>query len=236
MKRFWKEVAVVPADEGFGIELDGRPVRTPAKAACAVPVPALAEAIAKEWRAQGDQVAPLTMPLTRAANATIDRVMPALAEVQGMVAAYGGTDLLCYRAPAPEALAARQAAAWDPPLAWAEQRFGARLVPAAGIVFQAQDPGALARLEAEVAALDAWRLTALHELVSLSSSLVLGLAVLHRHLTPGAAWEASRIDETWNIEHWGEDAEAAAQAARKETDFHAAARLLGFFDPTEQRP
>lgn len=232
MKRFWKDVTVVPVATGFGIELDGRPVRTPARVPCAVPAPALAEAIAEEWRAQGDRVAPLTMPLTRAANAAIDRVMPALAEVQAMVAAYGGTDLLCYRAPAPEALALRQAAAWDPPLAWAAQRFGARLIPAAGVMFQAQDATALARLEAEVAALDAWRLTALHELVSLSNSLILGLAVLHRHLAPGQAWAASRVDETWNIEHWGEDAEAAAQAARKEADFHAAARLLELFEQT----
>ena len=228
MKRFWSTVTVTRTDDGHEVRLDGRPMRTPMGAPCRVPTRALAEAMAEEWRAvsEGAEVRPLAMPLTRAANTAIDRVLPDAAPVVDAIAAYGESDLLCYRAPYPEGLARRQAAAWDPLLAWAAEALGAPLVAVAGVMHTAQPPASLARLRAAVAAHDAWELVALHDLVTLSGSLVLGLAVSHGRIAPAAAWEASRIDEQWNIEEWGEDAEAAAVAERRREEFLAAARLM----------
>ncbi len=226
MKRFWSQARAVEAEEGWDVHLDARPLNTPARRRVRLPTRALAEALAAEWDGQGPEVEPRAMPLTRAANATIDRVVEARAEVAAAIAAYGGSDLLCYRAPHPPALAARQSAAWDPLLDWAADAFDARLLPAEGVMHVAQPEEALARLGEEVARASPWELTALHELVTLSGSLVLGLAVRAARIDAEAAWAASRIDEDWNAEQWGEDAEAAAQAARKAADFHAAGRLL----------
>ena len=226
MKRFWKEVVIEPARGGFAIRLDHRPVRTPAKAPCVVPTRPLAEAMAAEWTAQGADVDPLVMPVTRAANSTIDRVIPEAAAVAATVAAYGETDLICYRAAHPEGLVARQAAAWDPLVDWANREFGARLTLAEGVMHIPQPPESLARLTEAVGAHTPWELTALHDLVTLTGSLVIGLAVSRGHLAAEAAWPLGRIDEDWNIEEWGEDAEAAAQAERRRQDFLNAARLL----------
>ncbi|WP_118133764.1 ATP12 family chaperone protein [Oceanicella sp. SM1341] len=225
-KRFWKAAGVAEAEGGHAITLDGRPVRTPAKAALVLPTRALAEAVAAEWDAQGETVDPASMPLTRLSNTTLDRVGPAHDEVALMVAEYGGTDLLCYRAESPEALAARQAAAWDPLLDWAEATYGARLAPVAGVMHVAQPPEALARLAAAVAGHPPFRLTALADLVSLSGSLVIGLAVAEGHLSAEAAWPLSRIDEDWQSEQWGSDDEAEAQAALKRADFLRAEHML----------
>lgn len=226
MKRFWRNVTVEPQAGGFAIRLDDRPVRTPAKAPCLLPARALADAVASEWAAQGNEVHPDAMPLTRAANSAIDRVAPEFDTVAATVAAYGGTDLICYRAPHPEGLAARQSQAWDPLAAWAAEALGARLMLAEGVMHVPQPPRSLARLAAVVRAHDPWELTALHDLVSISGSLVIGLAVSRGRLGAGAAWAASRIDEDWNIAEWGEDAEAAGVAARRRADFLNAARLL----------
>ncbi|MEO1459225.1 MAG: ATP12 family protein [Pseudomonadota bacterium] len=227
MKRFWSETRVVAAEgAGFTVHLDERPIRTPGRAELALPTRALAEALAAEWDAQTETVDPRAMPLTRAANTAIDRVLPERAAVAAAIAEYGESDLLCYRAPYPDELAAEQAAGWDPLLDWAAEALGARLATGAGVMHVAQPPAAVAALAAAVGRLDPWGLTALHELVSISGSLVLGLAVLEGRLAPAAAWRLSRIDEDWNIREWGEDAEAAASAARREADFHAAARLL----------
>lgn len=224
-KRFWREAAVDAAPDGWAVLLDGRPVSTPGRAPLRAPTRALAEAAAAEWAGQGDAVDPRTMPLTRALNSAIDRVAPQIEAVRAEIAGYAETDLLCYRAPHPEALAARQAAAWDPLLAWARRRHGAALVCAAGVMHVAQPPQAVAALAAAVAARDAWRLTALADLVALSGSLVIGLMVEEGALDPAAGWAASRVDETWQIEQWGEDAEAAAAAEAKRADLLAAARL-----------
>lgn len=230
MKRFWKRAHVERVEGGWLIRLDHRPVRTPARRPCVVPVAGMADGIAAEWEAQQERVDPLSMPLTRAASTCLDRVAPEIDAVRRSVAGYGGTDLLCYRAPGPARLVARQARGWDPLLDWAAEALGARLVTAEGVMHIAQPPEAVARLGAEVRALDAWELTALAELTTLGGSLVLALAVLHGRLAPAEAWTLSRIDEQWNIDQWGEDAEAARQAARREADFLAAAdmlRLLG---------
>lgn len=226
-KRFWTEVRLEEAEGGYALRLDHRPVRTPGGALCVLPTRPLAEAVAAEWEAQGPQVNPLEMPLTRSANSAIDRVVPDFDAVAEIVAAYGESDLVCYRAPHPEGLKRREAEAWDPLVDWAAERLGASLILAEGVMHVAQPAPALARLGAAVRAHGPWELTALHELVTLSGSLVIGLAVSHGRIDPVAAWEASRVDEQWNIEEWGEDAEAAAAAERRRREFLAAARLIG---------
>lgn len=214
-KRFWKAASVEGGGDGFAVQLDGRPLRTPAKAALVVPTRAMATAIAAEWDAQGDDVDPRTMPVTRSANAAIDKVRPQHAEVAALIADYGGTDLLCYRADAPPALIARQAAAWDPLLDWAAGALGARLVVTQGVIPVAQPGAALDALMDQVAALSAFELAALHDLVSITGSLVLGLAVARGRISGQEAWDIARIDETWQIEQWGADEEAAEEAALK---------------------
>ncbi len=226
MKRFWNAVTVEAGDCGFAILLDRRPVRTPAKASCLVPTRALADAVAAEWAAVEGEVNPAAMPLTRAANSAIDRVIPECQAVAAMIAAYGETDLICYRAPHPPGLARRQAEGWDPLVAWAVETLGAPLVLAEGVMHVAQPPEGLAPLAEAVRGHGPWELTALYDLVSISGSLVIGLAVSHGHLDAESAWPLSRIDEDWQIEEWGADDEAVAVAERRRGDFTNAARLL----------
>lgn len=225
-KRFWTTAATVARDGGHGILLDDRAVRTPGRRELLVPTEALATAIAAEWNAQGDVLVPASMPMTRMANTAIDRVADRHAEVAAYVAGYGATDLLCYRAEGPGQLAARQAAAWDPLLDWTADAFGARLFPTEGVMPIAQQPVALARLQRAVADFDAFGLTGLHDLVTLSGSLVLGLAVARGHLGPEDAWERSRIEEDWQIEQWGHDEEADIAAGNRRDAFLAADRFI----------
>lgn len=226
MKRFWKEARTEQVENGWLIRLDGRPVRTPARRLCIVPVAGMADGIAAEWNAQGPRVDPFSMPLTRAASTCLDRVMPEIETVRRNIAAYGGTDLLCYRAPGPAELIRRQEEGWDPLLAWTADRLGARLVVGEGVMHIAQPEDAIERLATHVRTFDAWELTGLSELTTLSGSLIIALAILHGHLLPEDGWALSRLDEQWNIDQWGEDAEASLQAARREADFLAAARQL----------
>jgi chaperone required for assembly of F1-ATPase len=230
-KRFWTDVSVARAGTGWQVLLDSRPVRTPGKAPLDLPTRAMAEAMAEEWAAQEGDIAPLTMPVTRSANSAIDRVVPQKAEVAAMLAAYGETDLLCHRADSPAALARRQSEGWDPLLDWAAGTFGARLVPVAGVLPGAQPEEALGRLSDAVDGMDAFRLTAFHDLVTLSGSLVLGLAVAHGRLDAAEAWRLSRIDEDWQIEQWGEDDEASALAAHKFAQFLHADRFWHLASP-----
>ncbi|MEM6971756.1 MAG: ATP12 family protein [Pseudomonadota bacterium] len=230
MKRFWRTVTASAVDGGWQVALDDRPIRTPGKVALVLPNAAMAEAMAAEWAAVGDTVDPTAMPVTRAANTAIDRVVPHYALVVDEVAGFGETDLLCYRAPAPEGLVARQRKAWDPLLDWAAESYGARLTASAGVMFAAQDAAAIAALRAAVGAHGPWRLTALHELVTISGSLVLGLAVSAGRLEAEACWRLSRIDEDWNIEEWGADDEAAAVAQKREAALLGAARILSMLE------
>lgn len=224
-KRFWKQATAVETEGGFTVQLDGRPVKTPAKTLLVVPTLALAQAIAAEWEAQTGEVRPETMPFTRSANSSLDKIIPQFEEVAAMLAAYGGTDLLCYRATGPEALVARQAAAWDPLLDWAARELDAPLKATAGVMHIAQDPAALESLHRRVAAFSPFQLAAFHDLVAISGSLVLGFAVTQGRLDAEAAWALSRIDEAWQIEQWGEDEEAAAAEAVRHADFLQAARF-----------
>ena len=230
MKRFWTETGVAEAEGGWTVTLDTRPIRTPAKAVFAVPTRAYAEAVAAEWEAQTETVKPETMPLTRSANAAIDKVAHQFDEVAGLIAAYGETDLLCYRAEGPDALIARQAQAWDPLLDWAETALGARLYPTSGIVHRAQETAALARLAGQVRAFTPFELAAFHDLVALSGTLVIGFAAARQHAPPESLWEVSRIDEEWQAEQWGEDEEAAEQTAHKRQAFLDAARIFSLLN------
>ena len=224
-KRFWKQASATQADGGWQVLLDGRPVRTPAKAALLLPSQALAEAVAAEWDAQEERIDPRAMPATRTANSAIDKLALQREEVAEMLASYGGSDMLCYRAETPAELATRQAAEWDPLLDWAETAHGARLRPTAGIMPVTQDAAALERLAAPVREMEPFALAAFHDLVALSGSLVLALAVIADRLDPEEAWRLSRIDEEWQIEQWGEDEEAEAMAKVKRTAFLDAARF-----------
>lgn len=224
-KRFWKQASATQTDGGWQVLLDGRPVRTPAKAALLLPSRALAEAVAAEWDAQEERIDPRAMPATRTANSAIDKLALQREEVAEMLASYGGSDMLCYRAETPAELAARQAAEWDPLLDWAEAAYGARLRPTAGIMPVTQDAAALERLAAPVREMEPFALAAFHDLVALSGSLVLALAVVADRLDPEEAWRLSRIDEEWQIEQWGEDEEAEAMAQVKRAAFLDAARF-----------
>lgn len=218
-KRFWKEATVVALDDGFTVQLDGRAVKTPAKALLVVPTEALAGAIAAEWDAQVEKIDPTTMPVTRGANAAIDKVATQKDEVVAMLAAYGDSDLLCYRAAGPEALIKLQRTAWDPLLDWARTALNAPLICAEGVMHVPQDPQVLARLHGEVAKLSAFELAGFHDLVSISGSLILALAVIHGHLPAQEAWTLSRVDEDYQISQWGDDEEASELAALKRDAF-----------------
>lgn len=225
-KRFYKDVSVL--DEGglSAIALDGRPVRTPGKARLAVPSLALAQAIAEEWRAQGSEIDPRTMPLTKLANSAIDGVTGHEAAVIDDILAYAGTDLLCYRAEGPEGLIALQSAHWDPVVAWAKEGLGAPFNLACGIVHVAQPEGTLAALRKKFEELDVFELAALHVMTTLTGSALLPLSLAEGVLSPEAAWEAAHVDEDWQARLWGEDAEAKARRTNRKRDFDAAARVL----------
>lgn len=221
-KRFWKSTTVVEVEGGFSVLLDDRNVRTPAKAQLIVPSQAMAHSIAAEWDAQEDKIDPMTMPFTRGANAAIDKVAVQHAEVADMIAAYGESDLLCYRAEGPQELIARQAAIWDPVLEWAAREFDAKLTITSGIMPTTQPANSIANLQAQVTHQTPFELTALHDLVSISGSLVLGLAAQQKAWPIAQLWDMSRLDEEWQIEQWGRDETADAEAEiKKAAFFHA---------------
>jgi len=223
MKRFYNEATV---GEGNRILLDGRPVKTPARADLALPNARLAEAIAEEWNAQDESIDPRAMPLTGLANAAIDRVAPDPAAFAAGLAVYGESDLLCYRAEGPGPLASRQTALWDPILAWAQQRYDAVFELAHGVIHMPQPAETVARLGAAVAARDSFALAGLAPLVTVSGSLLIALALAEGAIGLETAWAAATLDEQWQAEHWGEDEEGAAALTARRRDFEAAARFL----------
>jgi chaperone required for assembly of F1-ATPase len=225
VKRFYTAVTIEPA-AGHAIRLDGRPVRTPAKAALALPTMALAESIADEWRSQGDKVDPRTMPLTGLANAAIDRVGPQHATFADSLAAYGETDLLCYRADSPAPLVARQARSWDALLDWARGRYDVAFTLVTGIMHRPQPPATVVRLAEAVSAQDDFTLAGLSPLVTIGGSLVAALAVIEAAILPDDAFAATHLDEIWQAETWGEDALATQAREARRADFLAAARFV----------
>ena len=212
-RRFRKTADIRPQGNGWEVVLDDRPLRTPGKLPLILPTEALARAIAAEWDAQTDIIDPNRMPLTRAANSAIEKVTPQFHAVTSMLGDYGGTDLLSYRANEPDELTRAQAAGWDPLIDWAATELRAPLRITHGVIPVPQDPTVLLKLQAEIASLDAFALTALHDLVTLPGSLVLGLAVLRGRLDAETAWKLARIDEEFQADRWGrdEDADLAAQ-------------------------
>jgi chaperone required for assembly of F1-ATPase len=226
-KRFYKDVTLKD-EEGGGASLliDGKPVRTPGKALLALPTRGLAEAVAEEWRAQGERIDPLTMPLTKLANSAIDGVKGREQAVIDDIVKYAGSDLLCYRAEGPAALVASQSKHWNPVIAWAKATLDAPLALAEGVVHVAQPKASLDRLRRELEGLDPFSLAALHVMTSLTGSALLALAVLRGRLTPEEAWQAAHVDEDFQISQWGEDVEAVKRPANRRRDFDAAARFL----------
>jgi chaperone required for assembly of F1-ATPase len=239
-KRFYKAVTVSPlnlslserkgqggdAGQMFELLLDGKPVRTPAKAPLAVPTRALAEAIAAEWEAQRDHINAATMPLTRLANSAIDGIAPERAKVRADIAAFAGSDLVCYRAGEPAGLVELQRRHWEPVLAWSRGALGVRFEVGTGLMPVAQSEQALRAVAAALESFDAFQLAALHVITALTGSALLALVHAHGALTAEAAWAAAHVDEDWQISQWGEDAEAKARRARRWTEMQAASRML----------
>jgi chaperone required for assembly of F1-ATPase len=230
VKRFWKEVSVEAGDGGWTISLDEKPVRTPARASLIVPTQALADAIAEEWRAVGDDIDPRAMPLTGLANAAIDRVTSERQAFAGGLARYAEADLACYRSDWPPELVSRQAESWDPLLAWARRRYDVDFSTTSGLLHVPQAQATIEQLSQAVASLDAFQLAGLSPLVTIGGSLIAGLAVLEKAMTPGDAWQAVSVDERWQLEQWGNDTEAESALENKRRDFMAAAKFLELLD------
>jgi len=226
MKRVYTTVDMRQLECGWGVALDGRPMRTPGKNELILPSEALAAAIAAEWDAQQEEIHPATMPLTRLAATAIDRTPPQRDLVVAETANYADTDLVCYRAGHPPALAARQHAVWHPLIDWAARRYDAALTVTSGIVPARQPPATLNAFATVVAAQDEFRLTALHTLTATCGSLVIALALLDGRLDADSAFGASQLDETFQIEAWGEDSEATIRRRNIAADIEAAARFL----------
>lgn len=226
MKRFWTEVAVVEEDGGWGIALDGRPVRTPQRAPLAVASRALAEAIAEEWREQGETIDPARMPMTGLTNAAIDLATPDLAAFAAPITAYAKSDLFCYRDARDVALQAEQAAAWNPLLAWAAAHHGIEFILTQGVLPVDQPEATVAALQAAVFAQDSWRIAALTPLVTIGGSLVAGLALVERAFECDALWEAVSLDELYQERRWGADGEAQKARAANKRDWDNASRFL----------
>jgi chaperone required for assembly of F1-ATPase len=225
-RRFYDAVDVAPDAYEFVVVLDSRPARTPAKRPLSVPTRLLAEAIAAEWQAQAEMIDPSTMPLTRLVNSALDGVVREADAVRREIQRYAGSDLLCYRAENPETLVARQAAAWDPVVAWAADSLGVHLVLARGVIHTAQPVAALAHVGVALAQVPPLRLAALHAITTLTGSALLALAVMKGRLSAEAAWAAAHVDEDWNTEQWGADEEAMERRGRRWAEMDAAARLL----------
>ena len=223
-KRFYKEAGIAPADGGFAVTLDGKPIRTPSGRHVVAPVNAIAEQIAAEWNAQGETIDPLTMPLTRFAN-SVAEVTDRVDAVVEDVAKYLGSDLLCYRAGHPEALVAKEAAHWDPVVFWAANELGAHFMLAEGIMHVAQPEPAIKAARAVFPA-DPWSVAALHVVTTLTGSALLALALYHGVCSPEEVWAAAHVDEDWNIEKWGIDDEVAARRKARLVDFTAAVAIL----------
>ncbi|HEX4693234.1 ATP12 family chaperone protein [Sphingomonas sp.] len=223
MKRFWQEVSV---DAERGIRLDGKPVRTPGRLPLVLSTDALAAAVADEWRTVEGDIDSRPMPLTGLANAAIERVAADPALFAANIAAYAESDLLCYRAAEPADLVARQAALWDPPLAWARERYDVHFELTAGVMHVPQPDATIERLAVAVAVRDAFTLAPLSPIVTITGSLVLGLALAEAAMDAEAVWTAANLDEDWQAEQWGEDYLAFQARETRRREYDAAVRFL----------
>jgi chaperone required for assembly of F1-ATPase len=231
LKRFYKQAKAGETDGGFALLLDGKTAKTPAKKRLVLPTRALAQAVATEWEAQGSEIDPAKMPLTRLANLAIDRIEEEAASIREEIVRYASSDHVLYRAGEPEGLVALQATHWDPILEWARGELGARFILAEGVNFAAQPEAALAAVRAEA---EKWpvpfALAALASLTSLAGSALIALALARGRLGTVEAWNAAHVDEDWNTRQWGEDAEAVSRRTQRFCEFEAAAKMLTLLD------
>lgn len=225
MKRFYKSVSIQAADQGHQLLLDGRPVKTPMRLPLVLPTQAMADAIRAEWEAQGEEIVIASMPLTGFANAAIDQVAPQRQRFIDDIAAYGETDTLCYRADPGDPLADRQDREWEPILRWAENRYDISMIRVAGIIHQPQSSHSLSRLKAPVIAIDDFFLAGFSTLASLGGSLIAALALAEKAFDSERIWQAICLEELWQEELWGADAEAVAARAQRQAAFDAAWRF-----------
>jgi chaperone required for assembly of F1-ATPase len=226
MNRFYKHATVGSTENGFAVLLDGKPVRTPGRNVLILPTERLAAAIALEWQAQGDEIVATTMPLLRLANTVVDGVAVNRDEVINAILRFGENDLLCYRAHQPPELVARQKNGWDPLLEWVRKRHGAEMQVAAGLTHVDQPLQALLALRQALEAQSPFALGALHVIASITGSAVLALAVADEFVTGADAFGLSRIDETYQAEKWGEDAQAARRAGNLAQELDKAVELM----------
>lgn len=225
MKRFYKVASVVAGDDGFGLALDGRPVRTPGRVLLRVATEPLADALRAEWDSQGEKIDPLSMPLTQLTNTAIDRTPDHRDAMIAELVRYGGTDLVCYRAEHPQTLVARQDTHWQPLVDWLRQRYDIGLLTVTGVLPQPQNPAAMTRLERIVSAYDDFGLTALHMGAISAGSVVIGLAMMEGMLDAAQAADAAQLDDLHQIERWGSDEELEKRLTQGRADIEAAWRF-----------
>ncbi|ANL34435.1 ATP12 family chaperone protein [Rhizobium phaseoli] len=226
-KRFYAEVAVAEHEGGFAITLDGKMVRTPARQVLAVPTDALAQLVAAEWRAQGEEIDPVTMPATRLVNTALDGVATNAQAIFEDILRFSSSDLLCYRADGPELLVERQRQRWDPVIDWAANDLGARFILIEGVMHHEQPREATAAFAVTLARHQSpMALAALHTITTLTGSAILALAFAEGRLTVEEVWSLAHLDEDWTIEHWGRDEEAEERRAKRFVEFKAAADVF----------
>lgn len=226
-KRFYETAEVAQIGDEFAIHLDGRPIRTPAKLPLHLPTRALADLVREEWEAQEKEIDPTTMPVTRLVNTALDGVVNDPQAVIEDILRFAGTDLLCYRADGPQRLVERQNELWDPVMDWARAALGARFVLAEGVMHVEQPREAIGAIGIHVAAHDSpIALASLHTFTTLTGSALLAMALAKEHLSAEDAWKAAHVDEDWNIDQWGEDAQATARRAFRWGELQAADRAL----------
>jgi chaperone required for assembly of F1-ATPase len=213
-KRFYATVTIEPRPNGFAILLDNKPIRTPGGNALLLPARNLAEAIAAEWQAQREYIDAQTMPILRLVNTALERIPQTRAGVIAQLLEYGRHDLLCYRAEAPESLVRRQAEQWQPLLDWISATYRITLLSTAGIAAIVQSPESIAALETQLTALDDFALAGVSAATALTGSIVLALALFSGRLEASAAFRLASLEETFQAEHWGVDAEAEARLQR----------------------
>jgi chaperone required for assembly of F1-ATPase len=224
--RFYTDVSVVSHSQGFTVLLDGKPIHTPAGAELLLPTPALADAVAEEWRAQGEKVRPETMFLTKLANTAIDRIAVHRRTVIAQIVSFARSDVLCYRAEGPEALVALQRRVWDPILDWARERYGVILLCGAGIGFVEQQQESLDALERAIDDYDSFALSGLQAAAALLGSAVIALALAEQKLSVQEAFAAAELDENFQADQWGRDFEAEKRRANNQAELEAIDRFL----------
>jgi chaperone required for assembly of F1-ATPase len=218
-KRFWKEAAVVQTEDGYNVTLDGHPVRTPSKSALVIRYRSIADQIAAEWMAQEEEVDPTTMPATRMVNSVIDKVSINADAIVEMLSEYAGTDLLCYRATTAQSLIDEQARLWDPLLQWSADVLNAPMNVTSGVMFTTQDEASIQVYSLKLKNLNHYQLAGVHDLITISGSAVIAVALISNHISMEQAWAAATVDEAWQEKQWGADDEAQETLKKKRADF-----------------